>query len=89
MEIQDEDKEKIELLENLLLEFEEHRGTEDLISFFKGYWATRMDEVLEELKSGVDKEGLRGIGVVLEEDFDGEWESEKGFDDDWGSGFEI
>ena len=73
MEIQDEDKEKIELLESLLREFEEHRGTEDLISFLEGYWATRMDEVLEELKSGVDEEGLRRIGVVLEEKFDEDW----------------
>ena len=72
-EIQDEDKEKIELLENLLVEFEEHRGTEDLISFFRGYWAVRMDEVLEELKSGVDEEGIQGIGVVLEENFDDDW----------------
>ena len=69
-EIQDEDKDKIALLESLLMEFEEHRGTEDLISFLKGYWATRMDEVLEELRSRVNKEGLREIGVVLEEDSD-------------------
>ena len=71
-EIQDEDKDKIALLESLLLEFEEHKGAEDLVSFLKGYWAVRMDEVLGELKSGVDEEGIRGIGVVLEEDFDGE-----------------
>ena len=73
VEIQYEDKDKIKLLESLLLDFEEHRGTEDLISFLKGYWAVRMDEVLEELNSGVDGEGLREIGVVLEENFDDDW----------------
>ena len=88
-EIQDEDKEKIELLESLLLEFEEHRGTEDLTSFLKGYWATRMDEVLEELKSGVDEERLRGIGVVLEDEFLDDWKSKEYFDDDWRSENEI
>ena len=87
-EIQDEDKEKIELLQSLLLEFEEHRGTQDLISFLEGYWAVRMEEVLEELKSGVDEEGLRGMGVVLEEDCD-DWGSEEDSDDDWGSEDEI
>ncbi|KAM0794384.1 hypothetical protein BDR22DRAFT_875771 [Usnea florida] len=80
VEIQDEDKEKIELLENLLLEFEEHRGTQDLISFLEGYWAVRMDEVLEELNCGVDEEGLRGMGVVLEEDSD----DDSGSEDDIG-----
>ena len=67
-EIQDEDKEKIELLGSLLLEFEEHRGAEDLISFLEGYWATRMDQVLKEQEDRFDKEGLRGIGVVLHRD---------------------
>ena len=43
------------------------------MSFLEGYWAVRMDEVLEELNRGVDEEGLRGIGVVLEESVDDDW----------------
>ena len=75
-EIQDEDKDKIELLESLLLDFEEHRGAEDLISFLEGYWAVRMDQVLKEQDHRVDEEGLREIGVVLEESVDDDWGSE-------------
>ena len=63
-EIREEDHEKIELLEILLQEFEENRGTQDLISFFEGYWATRMDQVLQE-QGDVDEEALREMGIVL------------------------
>ena len=66
-EIRDEDHEKIELLESLLQEFDEHRGDQDLMSFFKGYWATRMDQVLQE-QGGINEEGLRGLGVVLHQE---------------------
>ena len=64
LELQDEDREKIERLESLLQEFEEKRGDQDIIAFLKGYWATRMDHVLHE-QGGVDEERLREIGVVL------------------------
>ena len=77
-EIRDEDHEKIELLESLLQEFEEHRGTQDVLSFFRGYWAMRMDQVHRE-RGRVDKEALRGIGVVLHE-VDEERNSEEGND---------
>ena len=80
-EIRDEDHEKIELLESLLQEFEENRGTQDVLSFLEGYWATRMDQVLRE-GSHVDKEALREIGVVLhEEDVEGS-DEERSDDDD-------
>ena len=79
-EIRDEDHEKIELLEDLLQEFEEHRGTQDVVSFLKGYWARRMDQVHRE-RVHVDREALRKIGVVLQEDEDedeDEWSGEEG-----------
>ena len=73
VEIRDEDHEKIELLESLLPEFEENRGDQDLLSFLKGYWVTRMDQVLQK-KGKVNEEALREMGVVLHqeetEDFD-------------------
>ena len=75
-EIWDEDHEKIELLESLLQEFEEHRGNQDVLSFLEGYWARRMDQVHLE-RGHVDKEALREIGVVLYE-VDGEWSDEEG-----------
>ena len=65
-EIRDEDHEKIELLESLLLEFEEQRGTQDVLSFLEGYWSTRMDQVRRE-RGHVDKVALREMGVVLHE----------------------
>ena len=66
-EIRDEDHEKIELLENLLQEFEENRGAQDVLSFLEGYWATRMDHVLQE-QGCVDEDALRELGVVLRPD---------------------
>ena len=66
-EIRDEDHEKIELLEGLLLEFEENRGTQDVLSFLEGYWTTRMDQVLQE-QGCVDEDALRELGVVLRPD---------------------
>lgn len=66
-EIRDEDHEKIELLEGLLLEFEENRGTQDVLSFLEGYWTTRMDQVLQE-QGCVDEGALRELGVVLRPD---------------------
>ena len=66
-EIRDEDREKIELLEGLLLEFEENRGTQDVLSFLEGYWTTRMDQVLQE-QGCVDEDALRELGVVLRPD---------------------
>lgn len=66
-EIRNEDQEKIELLESLLLEFAEHKGNQDVLSFLEGYWATRMDQVHQE-QGCVDEEALREIGVVLQKD---------------------
>lgn len=80
-EIRDEDQEKIELLESLLLEFEEHRGTQDVLSFLEGYWATRMDQVIAE-QGCVDEEALREIGVVLQKDVAEESDMER-TDRDW------
>ncbi len=66
-EIRDEDFEGIQLLERLLQEFEEKRGDQDIITFFQGYWAVRMNEVLQS-QGSVDKEKLRELGIVLYED---------------------
>ena len=66
-EIRDEDHEKIELLEGLLLGFEENRGTQDVLSFLEGYWITRMNQVLQE-RGCVDEDALRELGVVLRPD---------------------
>ncbi|KAL8901690.1 MAG: hypothetical protein Q9207_005076 [Kuettlingeria erythrocarpa] len=67
-EIRDEDHEGIQLLESLLLEFEEKRGNEDIKSFIGGYWSTRMEEVLaarDELP--IDRTAMREVGVVLQD----------------------
>ena len=79
-EIRDEDHDKMELLESLLQEFEEHRGTQDVLSFLNGYWAMRMDQVLRE-QGHVDKEAIREIGVVLHE-VDEEGSDEEGSDEE-------
>ena len=79
-EIRDEDHEKIELLETLLLEFEEHRGTQSVISFLKGYWAMRMKQVLRE-RGHVNREALREIGVILHKE-DGKGSDGEGRDED-------
>lgn len=75
VEITEEDHEKIELLETLLQEFEAKRGDQELLSFFKGYWSTRMDQVLQEQEGRVNEETLREIGVTIHRDetekFDG------------------
>lgn len=64
IEIREEDHEKMELHESLLQEFEEKRGAQDLLAFLEGYWATRMDQVLQE-QGAVNEEELRAIGLVL------------------------
>lgn len=64
-EIRNEDSEKIELLEELMVEFSEKRGNQDVMTFLKGYWSTRMDEV-KRFQGEVDKDKLREIGVILE-----------------------
>ena len=79
-EIRDEDHEKIELLESLLQEFEEHRGNQDVLSFLRGYWAMRMDQVHRE-GGHIDREALRAIGVVLHE-VDEEGRDEDGSNED-------
>lgn len=67
VEIRDEDHEKIDLLESLLQEFEENRRDQDLLSFLKGYWATRMEQVLQE-QGKVNEEALREMVVVLHQE---------------------
>ena len=67
-EIRDEDHEGIQLLETLLLEFEERRGDEDVKSFIDGYWGTRMNEVRAAREEAVDRARIREIGVVLDDD---------------------
>lgn len=71
-EIRDEQKEQVDRLESLLVEFEDkfrELGV-PFVDFMKGYWHDRMEEVLAE-QVPIDKEGLRRIGVVLEESKDG------------------
>jgi hypothetical protein len=70
-EIHEDWEELLSKHENLVSEFchkfQELGGT--LMSFLKGYWQTRMEEVLKEEKP-LDEEGirrLREIGVVLKE----------------------
>ena len=67
LEIQEEDREGIELLESLLPEFEEKRQGQDLLQFLKGYWATRMEEVCH-TRHEVDQQKLRELGITLVED---------------------
>ena len=66
-EIQEEDREGIELLESLLPEFEEKRRGQDLLQYFKGYWATRMEEVCR-TRHEVDQQKLRELGITLFDD---------------------
>lgn len=66
-EIQEEEKKDLELLENLLVEFDQQWAqTEDPFKahFMKGYWHTRMMEVMSE-RQPMDFEKIRDMGVVL------------------------
>ncbi|EWG35964.1 hypothetical protein FVEG_00143 [Fusarium verticillioides 7600] len=70
-EIEEEDSWRLELLEQLVLEFERERGNyADLKSFAQEYWAPRMKVVCQEIKSYVQTEAQRqsaeAAGVVWE-----------------------
>ena len=68
-EIQDEDREGLQVLESLLQEFEEHLGKQDIIQFIDGYWSSRMNQVLEKRdRAKVDNQRLRQIGVIPQPD---------------------
>ena len=67
LEIREEDREGIELLESLLPEFEEKRQGQNLLQFLEGYWAMRMEEVCR-ARHEVDQQKLREMGITLIED---------------------
>ena len=67
-EIRYEDAESIQILESLLQEFGEKKGSDTIVGFIEGYWATRMDEVLQARKESIDREKIREIGVILKPD---------------------
>ena len=62
-EIRDEESESIELLEELMKEFQQERGEQDVLKFLEGYWATRMREV-HRARGKVDLEKTTEMGVV-------------------------
>lgn len=62
-ELRNEDSEGIELLEDLMIEFQEKRGDQDCMAFLEGYWTTRMAEV-RRARGKVDIEKTREMGVV-------------------------
>ena len=66
--IHSEDNEDLQLLESLLQEFGDERGNQDILDFLQGYWAKRMDEVLQTRTRNIDKDKIREIGVVLYQD---------------------
>lgn len=78
-EIHEEEREDIQLLEDLLVEFGQRReqlGYPLIKEFLNGCWWTRMEEVLSERKP-MDFDKIREIGVVLHEsNFDAETEKE-------------
>ena len=74
-EIRDEDSEGIELLEELMIEFQNKRGDQELITFLESYWTTRMKEVCRK-RGEVDLEKTREIGVVWNECDSGQSDSE-------------
>ncbi|KAL8832656.1 MAG: hypothetical protein Q9170_004796 [Blastenia crenularia] len=68
-EIREEDHENMELLESILLEFEDKLGDEDLKGFLGGFWKTRMEEVIAARENEIlDVVGLREAGVIIYED---------------------
>jgi hypothetical protein len=66
-ELRNEDSEGIELLEELMIEFRNQRGSQSLMSFLQGYWITRMKEVQRTRDKVVDLEKSREIGIVWRE----------------------
>lgn len=68
-EIQEEEREDLELLEDLLIEFDQQwKQTEDClrIELMSVYWQTRMETVLSKRKP-MDFDKIRDMGVVLHE----------------------
>lgn len=77
-EFRNEDSEGIKLLEDLMTDFREKRAGQDVMTFLKGYWRTRMEEV-HRTRGGVDLEKSKEMGVVwskTDEDSDGEGEND-------------
>ncbi|KAL8722591.1 MAG: hypothetical protein Q9225_000947 [Loekoesia sp. 1 TL-2023] len=75
-EIRDEDSEGIDLLEELMIEFRNERGDQDIITFLQGYWTSRMKEV-RRTRGKVDLEKTKEIGVVWNESCSvGSWDDE-------------
>ena len=76
-EIRDEDCEGIQLLESLIVEFEEKLGDGDIKLFLVGYWSAKMKEVLAARDNEpVDEAGMREAGVVIRE-LDGNFNSQR------------
>lgn len=70
-EIEEEDCFRLELFEQLVVEFERERGKHtDLLSFFKKYWTPRMKIVDQEIGSCVltesQKQSAEAVGVIFE-----------------------
>ncbi|WZH39165.1 hypothetical protein QYS62_000073 [Fusarium acuminatum] len=70
-EIEEEDYSRLELLSQLVMEFERERGNyTDLLSFMKEYWAHKMKIVDQEIGSCVltesQKQSAEAAGVILE-----------------------
>ncbi|KAL4781649.1 hypothetical protein BJX76DRAFT_359684 [Aspergillus varians] len=67
-EVQEEDRLLIEQLEDLVSEFElKYRESQvPLPEFLKGYWTSRMEEVLEEQFDDEEARAMQEVGVVVE-----------------------
>ena len=65
-DFREEDSEGIELLEELMIEFRNQRGDQNLMTFLDGYWTSRMEEV-RRTQGKVDLEQSREMGIVWSE----------------------
>lgn len=64
-EFRSEDSEGIKLLEELMIEFRDKRGKQDIMTFLEGYWTTRMRKT-HRTRGTVDFEKTREMGIVWE-----------------------
>ena len=65
-EFWNEDFEGIKLLEELMAEFQDKRGTQSVVEFLEGYWTRRMEEV-HRTRGKVDLKKSREMGIVWSE----------------------